>query len=190
MPIGGNASLANEGHDEGMEFSNGNYALLQSALRLRQRHDGPGRPRRPAPTLSNAPVGVKFTTNEAASIYYTTDGSTPTTASTEWKPNRPRELPDPVQIGANTTLKWIAVDFKGNTSAVQSKTLRGRPGQADGRRSRNPAADGATFTQGRPVPLMFTCADENGSGVASCVGTPALGANLDTSTRPARSPTR
>ena len=49
------------------------------------------------------------------------DGSTPTTASTEWKPIRPRELPDPVEIGANTTLKWIAVDFKGNTSAVQSK---------------------------------------------------------------------
>ena len=45
----------------------------------------------------------------------------------------------------------------------------------------NPAADGATFTQGRPVPLMFTCADEN-SGVASCVGSPALGSNLDTRT--------
>jgi hypothetical protein len=45
----------------------------------------------------------------------------------------------------------------------------------------SPAADGATFTQGRPIPHQFTCADEN-SGVASCVGSPALGANLDTST--------
>ena len=131
VPIGGNPSLANEGHDEGMEFSNGNYALLQSALDYANDTTAPSSAATGA-TLSNAPVGVKFTTSEAASIYYTTDGSTPTTASTEWKPNRPRELPDPVQIGANTTLKWIAVDFKGNTSAVQSKSLRGRPGQADG----------------------------------------------------------
>ena len=178
MPIGGNPSLANEGHDEGMEFSNGNYALLQSALDYANDTTAPSSAATGA-TLSNAPVGVKFTTSEAASIYYTTDGSTPTTASTEWKPNRPRELPDPVQIGANTTLKWIAVDFKGNTSAVQSKSYvvdLVKPTVAFS----NPAADGATFTQGRPVPLMFSCADEN-SGVASCVGSPALGSNLDTS---------
>ena len=35
--------LANEGHDEGMEFSDGNYGLLAVRARLRQRHDGPGR---------------------------------------------------------------------------------------------------------------------------------------------------
>ena len=152
VPIGGNANLANEGHDEGMEFSNGNYALLQSALDYANDTTAPSSAATGA-TLSNAPVGVKFTTNEAASIYYTTDGSTPTTASTEWKPNRPRELPDPVEIGANTTLKWIAVDFKGNTSAVQSKTYvvdLVKPTVA----FTNPAADGATFTQGRPVPLI------------------------------------
>ena len=32
VPIGGNPALANEGHDEGMEFAHGNYALLGSAL--------------------------------------------------------------------------------------------------------------------------------------------------------------
>ena len=43
QPRGGtgtcNASLVNEGHDEGMEFANGNYALLQSALDYAERHD-------------------------------------------------------------------------------------------------------------------------------------------------------
>jgi hypothetical protein len=179
VPIGGNASLANEGHDEGMEFSNGNYALLGSALAYANDTTAPTSAATGA-TLSNQPVGVKFTTSEAASIYYTTDGSTPTAASTEWKPSRPRELPDPVMLNGNTTLKWIAVDFKGNTSAVQSKTYvvdLVKPTVT----FTNPPADGAVVTQGRPVPLTFTCADEN-SGVASCVGSPPLGTNLNTST--------
>jgi hypothetical protein len=179
VPIGGNASLANEGHDEGMEFANGNYALLQSALDYAGDATAPSSQATGA-TLSNQAVGVKFTTSEAASIYYTTDGSTPTTASTEWKPSRPRELPDPVQLTSNTTLKWIAVDFKGNTSAVQSKSYvidMVKPTVT----FTNPALDGAVFTQGRPVALTATCADEN-SGVASCTGSPALGTSLDTST--------
>ena len=123
-----NANLVNEGHDEGMEFSNGNYALLASALRVRQRHDGAGRRHRGDRRDGTTPtVRVKFTSNEAASIYYTTDGSTPTAASTEWKPNRPRELPDALDIAPGTNLKWIGVDFKGNTSAVKSQIL----GQTD-----------------------------------------------------------
>ena len=93
-----NANLVNEGHDEGMEFANGNYALLASALQYANDTT--------APVVGTAvdadgktPIySVKFTSNEASSIYYTTDGSTPTTASTEWKPNRPRELPDALDL--------------------------------------------------------------------------------------------
>jgi hypothetical protein len=118
-----NANLINEGHDEGMEFANGNYALLESALAYQNDTTPPvvdtvvtadGR----TPTYS-----VRFTSNEASSIYYTTDGSTPTTASTEWRPNRPRELPDPLDLAPGTKLQWIATDFKGNVSAVRSQVL-------------------------------------------------------------------
>ena len=45
-----------------------------------------------------------------------------------------------------------------------------------------PASEGAVYTQGRPVPAGFTCADAGGAGVASCVGSTANGSNLDTST--------
>ena len=44
-------------------------------------------------------------------------------------------------------------------------------------------ADGAVYTQGRPVPLTFSCADETGgSGIASCVGSTPTGSNLPTGT--------
>jgi hypothetical protein len=46
--------------------------------------------------------------------------------------------------------------------------------------------EGATFTQGRPVPVSYGCVDpangDQGSGVADCAGEVASGALLDTST--------
>ena len=84
-----------EGMAQASEFSAGNYGLLRSALEYSNDT---------APPVVNALVDsegkgtyeVRFTSNEASSIYYTLDGSTPTTASTEWKPPRPRALPLPV----------------------------------------------------------------------------------------------
>jgi hypothetical protein len=175
-----NANLVNEGHDEGMEFANGNYALLESALEYQNDTKAPTATAS-GDAVSNVAQAVKFTTDEAAGIFYTLDGSTPTTASTEWKPNRPRELPDPIEITDDATLKWIAVDFKGNTSAVQSKsflidtvkptvTLTGFD-------------EGQVFTQGRAVLVNYSCADEQGgSGIESCTGNGASGTLLDTGT--------
>jgi Zinc carboxypeptidase/Chitobiase/beta-hexosaminidase C-terminal domain len=173
-------SLVNEGHDEGMEFANGNYALLASALAY-QNDTAPPTVTASGDSVTNVAQAVKFTSNEASSIYYTLDGSTPTTSSTEWKPNRPRELPDPVQINDDATLKWIAVDFKGNQSAVQSKSFV--IDTVAPTISLTGFNEGDTFTQGRPIKVSYTCADEQGgSGVASCTGTTANGGNLDTST--------
>ncbi|HEY6891642.1 MAG TPA: chitobiase/beta-hexosaminidase C-terminal domain-containing protein, partial [Solirubrobacter sp.] len=75
------------------------------------------------PATGKAHYSVKFKSNEASSIYYTTDGSTPTTASTEWKPPRARALPLPLDLAPGTKLAWIAKDFKGNVSGVKSTVL-------------------------------------------------------------------
>jgi hypothetical protein len=53
-------------------------------------------------------------TSGVAALYYTTDGSTPGTGSTPYT--------GPISIGANTTLKFIAVDNAGNSSGVDTES--------------------------------------------------------------------
>jgi hypothetical protein len=74
------------------------------------------------PTAAASPVGgtyssaqsVTLTASEAGTIYYTTDGSSPTTASTPYS--------GPINIGVTTTLKFMAVDPAGNSSIIYTQT--------------------------------------------------------------------
>ena len=74
------------------------------------------------PTASATPAGgtysttqtVTLTANEPATIYYTTNGSTPTTSSTQYSA--------PIVIGATTVLKFFAVDTAGNPSGMYTAT--------------------------------------------------------------------
>ena len=118
-----NPCLLNEGFHEAMEFASGNYGLLKEALDYSNDITAPivDAVSTPANGSLVSKYEVEFTSDEAASIYYTTDGSTPTTASTEYKPPRARAQPEPLELPAGTTLKWIAHDFKGNMSAVKSQ---------------------------------------------------------------------
>jgi hypothetical protein len=118
-----NDCLDNEGFHEAMEYASGNYGMLEAAMAYGKDTTPPD-----VDTVWGADgitptYEVRFTSDEAASIYYTTDGSTPTTASTEWKPPRPRALPLPLELAPGTTLKWIAHDYKGNVSAVKSQAF-------------------------------------------------------------------
>ncbi len=128
-PFGANPNnpcLSGEGNAEGQEFSTGNYGLLKSALDYQNDTAAPV----VGTDVNSDGKGtyqVKFTSDEASSIYYTTDGSTPTTASTEWAPPRARALPLPLDLAPGTKLSWIAKDFKGNVSAAKSQVL----GQTD-----------------------------------------------------------
>lgn len=63
----------------------------------------------------NAAQSVRLITSEpTATIYYTTDGTEPTAASTPYTA--------PIEIVANTTLKFVAVDAAGKQSAVATET--------------------------------------------------------------------
>lgn len=62
-------------------------------------------------TFSNS-QSVVLIADEAATIYYTLDGSTPTTGSAVYNA--------PITISATKTLKFIGKDTAGNVSAVQS----------------------------------------------------------------------
>jgi hypothetical protein len=59
--------------------------------------------------------GVTMTTNETADIYYTLDGSTPTTASSKYTAA--------LSLSVTTTLKAFARDTAGNSSAIQTVTF-------------------------------------------------------------------
>jgi len=57
-------------------------------------------------------LSVTLTANEPATIYYTTSGATPTTASPVYT--------GPIPIGSTTTLKFFARDTAGNSEAMKS----------------------------------------------------------------------
>lgn len=108
-PVGANAFL-NGGDIYGMNETQGDGSV----------EPGPGpTPQVVAPTISGTTPFETSTTaaisaESGAAIYYTTDGSTPTTSSTQYS--------SPISLNATTTIKAIAVK-NGVSSEVSAKTF-------------------------------------------------------------------
>src|SRR5262249_34097463 len=177
-------SLVHEGHDESMEFAAGNYGLVESAYDYAMDTTAPVTSLdSDGVTQSKDPIAYRFVWGaEASVIHYTTDGSTPTLASPVYNAQRARSVGEILKISTpgTSTVKWFGVDIKGNQQAVQSKScLLDQTAPTVHVNTR----EGAVYAQGRPVPLVFTCADDQGgSGMASCVGSTPSGQNLPTGT--------
>jgi FtsP/CotA-like multicopper oxidase with cupredoxin domain len=65
-------------------------------------------------TYATSPVNVILTTNEASTIYYTTDGTTPNTGSSVYSA--------PIVVTSGTTINYFSVDTAGNIEVVHSGT--------------------------------------------------------------------
>jgi hypothetical protein len=65
-------------------------------------------------STSTTPVSITLSANEPATIYYTMDGTPPTTASAVYT--------GALSTSVTTTVRFFAVDAAGNTEAIKSAT--------------------------------------------------------------------
>ncbi|MGB8955928.1 MAG: PHB depolymerase family esterase [Tumebacillaceae bacterium] len=105
----------------------------------------------PAGGTYSGAQSVALSMNMPGKLYYTTDGSTPTTASTQYA--------GPVTVAASKTLKFIGVDLAGNVSGVntQSYTITTPPETKDLVLKSVAAEDGYVYqytTDGQPNSMI------------------------------------
>ena len=103
-----------EAHAETMEFANGLVELMRVAYAFDKDSQ------RPESTLSVTPgstpdmVNVRFDVTEAAAVFYTLDGGTPTYSSSLYASAGIREAGETLTLPVGTTIYWFSVDAAGN----------------------------------------------------------------------------
>jgi hypothetical protein len=119
--VGFQPNYANEGRHEAMEFASGNYGLLETALAYAFDNEPPIAEVKPHGGNSELPIDATFSwVNEPSVIHYTLDGSEPTKDSPTWEARGPRQPGEWLTFAETTTLKWVAVDIRGNVSPIQT----------------------------------------------------------------------
>ncbi|MBC6460698.1 M14 family zinc carboxypeptidase [Actinomadura sp. HBU206391] len=102
-----------EGHQEAMEFANGQIGILEVALAYAKDKKTP----RSKLSVTGRDAGATkftFSVNEPATIYYTLDGSRPTLKSPKLAIAGMREGPETITVDRTTEVKWFSVDIAGN----------------------------------------------------------------------------
>ncbi len=104
-----------EAWNQMMEYSNGLVGMFDVALSwTRDRYAPTSWINEDVSEPSDGPVGFTFGYSEAVDIYYTLDGSNPTTNSTRYEAAGIREGGETITVNATTTVKWFSVDMAGN----------------------------------------------------------------------------
>ncbi len=101
--------------------------------------------------IGTNPLSVVLTTNEPATIYYTTNGSIPTTASTVYT--------IPIPITTSTTINYFAVDPAGNPESIKTGTWAIHTADMVATVMIN---NGAQFTNSANVTLTLSAIDPQG----------------------------
>jgi hypothetical protein len=114
-------AYANEGKFEALEFSAGNFGLLESAYEY-AKDKQPPRVRMSVGGFNHGPVYTTFEfVNEPSVIRYTIDGSKPNASSTLWDSSGPREPGQVFYVTSSTTFRWLATDMAGNQTYGSEK---------------------------------------------------------------------
>ncbi|GIH65258.1 M14 family zinc carboxypeptidase [Microbispora siamensis] len=102
-----------EGHEEAMEFSNGQIGILEVA---RAYDKDKQRPDSTLVVTDTTDTSTTFTFNvdEPANVYYTLDGSRPTLSSPKLTSSGMREGAAKISIDKTTEVHWFAMDLAGN----------------------------------------------------------------------------
>ena len=115
-----------EAHNETMEFANGLVELMHVAYYYDKDRQRPSSwvVTYPGPTPDT--VRVRFETSEPAAVFYTTDGSAPSTSSSLYSSAGVREGGEVLTLPKGTTLHFYAVDSAGNAEKGYDPSRGGR----------------------------------------------------------------
>ena len=103
-----------EGHDQALEFSNGLIELFGVAHRFDTDNQRPTSSLEPGNGRYDGPVEMIFEASEPVTIFYTLDGTAPTSSSPMIQSAGVREGAESITIFETTTVHWFAVDAAGN----------------------------------------------------------------------------
>ncbi|MEU8271900.1 M14 family zinc carboxypeptidase [Sphaerisporangium sp. NPDC049002] len=144
-----------EGHEEAMEFANGQIAILEVARAFADDRE------RPASQLkitekTGGSTTFTFKTSEPANVYYTLDGSRPTLNSLKLTSAGMREGAQQIRVGKTTEVSWFAVDIAGNVENNYAPDGSGKNYNKETVKVKAPPVTTATTSPAEPAGGWFT----------------------------------